>query len=437
MVQVLVPQQLPRPSTSDDVSDTAAAVARAILGGSSLSHSAHPHPHNHGHGLTLRHAQPSNLSSIQEAGAAPSQTIAEKRSARAGVRAPRRSQSLSEYDNEQPPVRHVYLPSLPPTLPSPTTSTPAPPSPAPRAHHLSAVQENGSVPASPVTSAPSGTPGRLPPNASVSVSTTTTLALRMVRPKPRKPPRRAFSLMDDEPVVHTHRPSERVSLLDLPTDIHFAIFDFLDPIDSVCFGLSSRVFYPIHFRLNGRVSLASRRHGPNTLEWAWRGAGSLRHPGLSPPQSPMPCTTALASGFAPGTPPGSGFPGLTNPQTSTTTVSKPSNQPQSPSSSSSSAASRAAIRLDGQVYCRKCGTSRCELHSHLKQWMGSDMEYCSVSCRFGRPAPPGARDVCYRRSPKNPSRCGRHAPRVRASAPVSPRMRPVDMDMGVVTTKEV
>ncbi|KAL2886678.1 hypothetical protein HOO65_060508 [Ceratocystis lukuohia] len=419
MVQVLVSQSC-LPSTADDVVDVANAAARMLLGGSSLSHSTH----NHGHGHGLRHTQTSNLACIQESGSVPPHTAAERRAIKAGVRRPRRSQSLSEYDNEQPPVRHLYLPTLAPTLASPTTPAPVSASAIPRGDLvLSSVQETASSPAE-LSLVAQATPP--PPDTAAA-----TLALRMVRPKPRKPPRRAFSLMDDEPIVHTHRPSELISLLDLPKDVLYLIFDFLDPIDSVCFGLASRAFYPIHQRLNGRVSLASRRHGPNTLEWAWRGAGSLRHPGLSPPQSPMPLNSEPHGNSAPSTPTtakapqGSSFPGLRRSQTASTTSStssRSSDQPESPS-----VANFAAIRLDGQVYCRKCGTSRCELHSHLKQWMGSEMEYCSVSCRFGRPAPPGAHEVCYRRSPKNPSRCGRHAPRVRASAPVSPRMRPVDL----------
>ncbi|KKA28633.1 hypothetical protein TD95_001886 [Thielaviopsis punctulata] len=281
-----------------------------------------------------------------------------QRAAKAGVRPPRRSHSASEFDIEQqmpnhpPQPRYLYTPVLAPTQASPISPlTPLTPG-------LPAVMEL----ASPSTPTTPSTNTSLPPQPPMQV--------RTARPKPKKPPRRAFSLMEYEPVVHTHRPSNRVSLLDLPTDIHFAIFDFLDPIDSVCFGLSSRVFYPIHRRLHGRVSLASRRNGPNTLDGP--------NPARPPPRSP----------------------GLVD---------------------------REAIRLDGQVYCRKCGTSRCELHSHLREWMGPDREYCSVSRKFGKKAPAGARESCYKRSPKNPSACGRHTPRMRASAPVSPKLQAVQM----------
>jgi hypothetical protein len=63
--------------------------------------------------------------------------------------------------------------------------------------------------------------------------------------------------------------------MDLPPELHFAFFDFLDPIDSTCLGLTNKHFYAIHRRLHGTVSLTVRRDGPNDLEWAWHLAGNL------------------------------------------------------------------------------------------------------------------------------------------------------------------
>ncbi len=48
--------------------------------------------------------------------------------------------------------------------------------------------------------------------------------------------RRSYSVMDTEPLPHYHRPSSRLALMDLPNELHFAIFDFLDMIDSTCLG---------------------------------------------------------------------------------------------------------------------------------------------------------------------------------------------------------
>lgn len=193
-------------------------------------------------------------------------------------------------------------------------------------------------------------------------------AERPSRPKP-PPPRRSYSVMDYEPAPPTHRPSSRMVITDLPSEIHFAIFDFLDPIDSTCLGLANKHFYAIHRRMHGSVALSSRREGPNDLEWAWRGAGPL-------------VRAKTAGNLAAGT--------------------------------GQDEAARERLRVKGQVYCRKCGISRCELHRHLREWMasaGKPYEYCAVTAKYGPPAPEDAKEFCYLRSPKRPHRCGRHSAR--------------------------
>ncbi|GJC98317.1 F-box domain-containing protein [Colletotrichum higginsianum] len=185
-----------------------------------------------------------------------------------------------------------------------------------------------------------------------------------VRRPPLPPPRRSYSVTDYEPPARIHRPSARMDIFDLPAELHFAIFDHLDPIDSTCFGLTNSHFYNIHRRMHGSVPLSSRRNGPNDLEWAWRFAGPSS---ITTPQR------LLLRHFR-----------------STPTLL-------------SACASR--------VYCRKCGISRCELHRHLREWMGTKLEYCSITQKYGPKAPEEAADTCYIKSPKHPHRCGRHAPK--------------------------
>jgi hypothetical protein len=164
---------------------------------------------------------------------------------------------------------------------------------------------------------------------------------------------------DKEPESSNHpQASPNLSLLDLPPELHYALFDLLDPIDGACLGLAHSNLYPIHCKKNRRVPLSSRYSGPNDMEWAWRGAGPLVHKETAAAKS----SNALGN-----------------------------------------------LRVKGQVYCRKCGISRCELHRHLKDWMGSDYEYCAVSQMYGRRAEANAKEYCSMISPKNPRRCGRHA----------------------------
>ncbi|CAM1500919.1 Fc.00g100810.m01.CDS01 [Cosmosporella sp. VM-42] len=180
------------------------------------------------------------------------------------------------------------------------------------------------------------------------------------RPK-LPPPRRSYSVMDYEPFPAGQPvPPKDFTILDLPSELHYAIFDFLDPIDSVCLGLANSNLYEIHRRMHGTVPLSSRYSGPNDMEWAWRGAGPLVHR----IQAEKAKQNAIEQ-----------------------------------------------MRVKGQVYCRKCGISRCELHRHLKDWMGDGYEYCSIKDVYGKPAGEDAKPYCYMKSPKNPHRCGRHGGR--------------------------
>jgi hypothetical protein len=162
--------------------------------------------------------------------------------------------------------------------------------------------------------------------------------------------------MDYEPIPFTHQPGTTLQLSQLPPELHYAVFDFLDLIDSVCLALRSRHFYAIHWAMHGKVSLAARRQGPNDMEWVWRHAGPFLFN-----KNGVGKQNALAM--------------------------------QSPR---------------GQVYCRKCWTARCELHKHIREWVGSGAEYCLVTEKFGVPAPVGVKGFCYRSSPRHPNRCGRH-----------------------------
>ncbi|KAI2606001.1 uncharacterized protein GGS25DRAFT_368989 [Hypoxylon fragiforme] len=178
-------------------------------------------------------------------------------------------------------------------------------------------------------------------------------------------PLRSYSVTDVEPVPFTHQPGVALTLEDMPPELHYAIFDFLDPIDSTCLGLTSPHFYAIHRRMHGTVPLSARREGPNDMEWVWR--------------------NAFISGPFVGGANGSGK------QNALATLSP-----------------------RGQVYCRKCRTARCELHNHIREWVGDGVEYCEVSQKFGPAAHKNARGFCYRSSPKHPHRCGRHTRQQRA-----------------------
>ncbi|CAK7246139.1 MAG: hypothetical protein STHCBS139747_007761 [Sporothrix thermara] len=296
-------------------------------------------------------------------------------------RPPRRAQSTNEYVYPSPPplmraesiTAHIYssnqsiIPHSPAVPAEPIAGASAEAGKTSAQHDAS----SGRPPtiAEEVTSR-SGTPvgqslSRPPEPAAAAAE-----AARPTRPK-LGPPRRSYSVMDYEPAPHHHRLSENLGLCDLPAELHYVIFDFLDPIDSTCLGLTNKHFYDIHRRMHGSVPLSVRRSGPNDMEWVWHLAGRMMHAGHSDAATLAATTNALAM-----------------------------------------------LRVRGQALCRKCGVSRCELHKHIQDWMGPKYEYCTVREKFGPPAPEGAKEFCYLSNPKDPHRCGRH--RVTKSRPTSP-----------------
>lgn len=194
------------------------------------------------------------------------------------------------------------------------------------------------------------------------------------RPKMGKP-RRSYSVMDYEPVLPWQRPAPgALTFSTLPAEMHFAFFDFLDPIDATCLGLTNKHMYSIHRRMHGSVPLSVRRNGPNELEWAWHRAA---YP--APPELTMTPCKAVDQAAA--------------------------------------SSHLTALRVRGKGLCRKCGVSRCELHKHLVEWMPAGYEYCSVRDRFV-PSPQGEeadarKKSCYMSNPTNHNRCGRHRPKRR------------------------
>ncbi|KAH6617282.1 hypothetical protein F5144DRAFT_498260 [Chaetomium tenue] len=229
-----------------------------------------------------------------------------------GKRAPRRSQTQHEYFPPQSPGFTLYTIPQPPPIPENKPQTPSEPSQEPA---QKAVEQTRP-------------PARRPPLG---------------------PPRRSYSVTDQQPIPRRHKPTVRLALTDLPPELHFAIFDFLDPIDSTCFGLTNKHFYAIHRRLHGAVSLTARRNGPNELEWAWHLAGNVVSP-----------SSFVAVG-------------------SKDTLSK--------------------LRVRGQGYCRMCGVTKCQLHKHIQEWMGEGREYCSVTQKYGPVAPEGSKSYCYMSKP--------------------------------------
>jgi hypothetical protein len=176
-------------------------------------------------------------------------------------------------------------------------------------------------------------------------------------------------------------------LTDLPAELHYVIFDFLDPIDSTCFGLTSKHFYTIHRRLHGTVPLTARRDGPNDLEWAWHLAGNIVR------KNPAVVAATVDSGS------GSSQEGAAEAASLIRGLGQ----------KEKNALSR--LRVRGQGYCRMCGVTRCQLHKHIQEWMGEGFEYCSVKQKFGPVAPEGAKAYCYMSKPGDPRRCGRHSVR--------------------------
>lgn len=197
---------------------------------------------------------------------------------------------------------------------------------------------------------------------------------------PRRPklgaPRRSYSVTDYEPVPPEQCPaSGPLTLTTLPSELHYALFDFLDPIDATCLGLTNHHFYDIHRRMHGSVPLSVRRDGPNELEWAWHKAA------YPSPSIPMSMTMTSATMGTAGQGGGGG---------------------------GDKTSHLAALRVRGKGLCRKCGVSRCELHKHIVGWVPANYEYCSVRDRFVPRPGEEARTHCYMSNPTNTTRCGRH-----------------------------
>jgi len=63
----------------------------------------------------------------------------------------------------------------------------------------------------------------------------------------------------------------------------------------------------------------------------------------------------------------------------------------------------------GKQKCRHCGTPKCQLHMHLRDWMPEKYEYCAIREVYALKAKEGAKmGHCYRSNPLKPERCGRH-----------------------------
>lgn len=304
-------------------------------------------------GMTSRFSE-AKLASIDETEAVASQEQRKdpgKEWKKNVFRAPRRAFSSNDYP----------LPSPSSSLPGSAVASPVLKLTEPNCYF--SLQSTAA--STPLQSIP-GTPTESPNSAVVNLAAVIPPRYGAALPHPHGPrpelhgPQRSYSVMDYVPVPVLQRPGEKLQLLHLPAELHFAIFDFLDDIDSTCLGLASRHFYYIHRRMHGTIPLSTRRAGPNDMEWIWRLAGPL-----------------IAKG-------------------------------QSEESAVNSVLPR------GQVYCRKCGVSRCELHKHIKEWMGEGAEYCEVRQKFGPKAGADAKKSCYRSSPRHPHRCGRHTRQQRA-----------------------
>lgn len=296
------------------------------------------------------------------------------------VRPPRRAQSTIDYVYPSPPPlvrgesRTVFLPAS-------TNTTPAE---ATMATLNSGTHERQPTIDEEVLSGRAGA-GTPRPGTPVAEAKAVAVAPSNGRTRPKLgPPRRSYTVMDYEPVPHYHRLSDNLTLGDLPTELHYTIFDFLDPIDSTCLGLTNKHFYKIHQRMHGTIPLSVRRSGPNDMEWVWHLASRMH-------------VHDLKSG----------------PHTSIGEASDAARQ--QAASTAEMTRALATMRVKGQALCRKCGVQRCELHKHIQDWMGPGYEYCTVREKFGPPPPAGAKEYCYLSNPKDPHRCGRH--RVAKSRP--------------------
>ncbi|OLN85656.1 hypothetical protein CCHL11_08305 [Colletotrichum chlorophyti] len=142
---------------------------------------------------------------------------------------------------------------------------------------------------------------------------------------------------------------------------------FLDLIDGTCLGLVNRYFYEIHRRRQCIVPLHARRDRPNDQEWAWRSMENVDdHACLESEYKTSADNRCINVG------------------------------------------SDTVLEVKGQFWCRHCGTSRCELHRHLRGWIPREMEYCPISGKYQKRLRDKHRILCHRGSPKRPNQCGRH-----------------------------
>ena len=193
------------------------------------------------------------------------------------------------------------------------------------------------------------------------------------------PPQRTRSVTGYVPSNITARPSRRLQLGDLPTEIHDAIFDFLDDIDATVLGLTSGHFYAIQRARIGKVPLDLTRMCPNDLEWCWRAWGHLFQQ----------CTPDVLKQT---------YPLRTTKDCSPDTIGR--------------YGELSAYRLKGQQWCNHCQHCRCQLWRHITSFFPGS-EFCSISRKFGPVRQqPVSNNLwwCHRKSPQNPKLCGRHQP---------------------------
>jgi hypothetical protein len=170
-------------------------------------------------------------------------------------------------------------------------------------------------------------------------------------------------------------------ILNLPLELVYMIFDFLDPIDSVCLGLTTKRFYSVLRNLYGSVPLGCRRFGPNDLEWVFRNrSGTVSTQQLDSLNRSW--SMSLQED-------------LVQPLRQINTQSM----------------IRGPWKLD-RGSCRHCGPNRCELHRHICLWMnanGPQSEYCYVREKFVPLAGGNAPKYCYLSKPSGPiNACQRH-----------------------------
>lgn len=152
---------------------------------------------------------------------------------RSMMRAPRRGWSMTDYQGDHAPTHSFH---------------------ATAAH----VDRQVSIPENAVLPSPAMPPASSTMDESVQIPR---------RPK-MPPPRRSYSVTDKEPepvAPGQPRPSGRMTILDLPSELHYSLFDFLDPIDGVCLGSPTRGCMPFTSESTARSRCAAGTRGP-TIE---------------------------------------------------------------------------------------------------------------------------------------------------------------------------